>query len=36
MDGAAVLGKSINYNSNGKVDTEEDWYLGAAKITFNF
>lgn len=43
MDGAAILTKDINSTTsivNGvahkQLDTEEDWYLGAMKVTFNF
>jgi hypothetical protein len=37
MNGAAILMKQINTDPNtGLLDTEEDWYLGAAKMTFNF
>jgi hypothetical protein len=35
MDGAAILMKEINY-VDGKLQTEDDWYLGAAKLTFSF
>jgi len=35
MDGAAILMKEIN-SVNDILDTEKDWYLGAAKITFSF
>lgn len=35
MDGAAILMKDIN-TVNNKLQTEEDWYLGAAKLTFSF
>ncbi|MGM0417579.1 MAG: hypothetical protein ACQEQS_02540 [Thermodesulfobacteriota bacterium] len=37
MNGAAILMKGINTDPLTKeLDTEEDWYLGAAKMTFNF
>ncbi|MDY0359979.1 MAG: hypothetical protein RBR08_00845 [Desulforegulaceae bacterium] len=35
MNGAAILTKEIN-SVSGKLDTNEDWYLGAAKLTFSF
>jgi hypothetical protein len=35
MDGAAILMKEINYVGD-KLQTEDDWYLGAAKLTFSF
>ncbi|MCB9481522.1 MAG: hypothetical protein H6680_06855 [Desulfobacteraceae bacterium] len=35
MDGAAILMKQIN-SVNDILDTEKDWYLGAAKVTFSF
>lgn len=36
MNGAAILMKDINSGSDGRLDTAEDWYLGAMKITFSF
>lgn len=36
MNGAAILMKDINTGDDGKLDTEEDWYLLAAKVTFSF
>jgi hypothetical protein len=35
MDGAAILMKEIN-SVDGKLQTDDDWYLGAAKLTFSF
>jgi len=37
MNGAAILTKSVNtLPSTGKLDTTEDWYLYAMKLTFSF
>ena len=36
FNGAAILMKEINSNDSGVLDTEEDWYLFAAKATFSF